>query len=154
MFLAKRRMKLAIITALHERYRLTRLFLEYYQELQVPGVELGLFCAVTHDEHRMQEMLKGYPGWTSAATHNKPLTQKFAGCLVIANFWQPDAVMILGSDDFVSAGYIESAVNLLDGADFIGNESVHYMQLGTDQVIRQYTNERPIGAGRVLSRTP
>lgn len=145
-------MKLAIITALHKRYGLTRLFLDYYQRLGVPGVELGLFCAVTRGECRMRELVSEHAQWNAAHAVNMPLTLKFAANVANVRNWQPDAMMILGSDDFVDPAYILASLEHMQGADFVGTNTVHYMELGTDQIIRQTVPGPPIGAGRVLSR--
>jgi len=145
-------MKLAIITALHGRYELTKLFLEYYQDLAVEGVELGLFCACTTGEYEMRDIVESYPGWNVSFSSNLPLTRKFGANLPKAREWGADAVMILGSDDFVSADYAQTMVHwVAKSIQFVGNRIVHYIDLGTDQVIQQWDmGGRAIGAGRVL----
>ncbi len=147
-------MKLAIITALHERYKLTRLFLDYYQNLDIEGVELGLFCTCTTDEHKMHNLVSEYPEWQVSTAENMPLTRKFAANMPNVKDWKPDALMIMGSDDFASVGYIERAIKRIDQHQYIGNSLVHYINLGTDQMIMQSDlYGRPIGAGRMLSRS-
>lgn len=144
-------MKLAIITALHERYGLTRLFLKYYSELVVDGVELGLFCAVTKTENKMHQLVEDFPMWTPTFTENKPLTHKFASSM--AHIKDYDAMMIIGSDDFINAGYITEGVKRLASADYIGGNMIHYLNLGTEHMIKQWdVLGNPIGAGRMLSR--
>ena len=147
-------MRLAIITALHERYRLTRLFLRYWEEVVIGGVDLGLFCAVTTDEYKMREyVLKHHAAWHVSYAENMPLTRKFAANLPAVRTWSPDALMILGSDNFTDIEYITSGIDRLKHADFIGTKAVHYLDMGSDQVIKQWSMDgRPIGAGRIISR--
>ena len=147
-------MKLAIITALHERYRLTRLFLDYYQRLNVEGVDLGLFCTCTTSEYKMRDLVAEYPLWNASTADNSPLTRKFAASMPPAKEWGADAVMILGSDDFVNADYVRRMLDVPGHVGFVGNRRVHYIDLGTDQLISQWDMAgRPIGAGRVLFRS-
>lgn len=146
-------MKLAIITALHGRYRLTRLFLDYWRTLDVPGVELLLSCAITTDEYKMREMVtREYPEWSPVYAPNMPLTTKFAANMQNVEAWKPDAMMIIGSDDFVTPSYIQRSIDAMQCADLVGTHTVYYMEYGTDQIIRQHVTGDPIGAGRVLSR--
>lgn len=145
-------MKLSIITALHERYRLTRLFLGYYQELVVPGVTLDLFCAVSYGDERMEAILSDYPAWTQVRANNMPLPKKFGACLLPVIERSTDAVMILGSDDFVDARYVQRSLEALSYSGFVGTKTIEYLELGTDQMIRQTTPaDAPIGAGRSVS---
>ena len=145
-------MKLAIITALHQRYRLTRLFLDYYQRMDVEGVDLGLFCACTEGDYDMQHVATSFPSWKVSTAENMPLVPKFAANMPKARQWGADAVMILGSDDFVSARYIERAAERVLKHGFVGNMIVHYIDMGTDQMIMQWDmGGRPIGAGRAIA---
>ncbi len=144
-------MKLAIITALHGRYRLTRLFLDYWRTLDVPGVDLLLSCAISTDEYKMRELVtQEYPEWSPVYAPNMPLTGKFAANMQNVEAWKPDAMMIIGSDDFINAAYIAEGVRRMQNADFIGGNTVHYLKAGTQQMISQQGHM--IGAGRILSR--
>lgn len=100
----------------------------------------------------MRDIVEGYTEWNVSYAENLPLTRKFAANMPGAREWDADAVMILGSDDFVSASYIDHMVNWTGkSVQFAGNRIVHYIDLGTDQIIQQWDmGGRAIGAGRVL----
>lgn len=142
---------LAIITALHGRYRLARLFLDYYRKLEVPGIELLLSCAISDSDDEMDAIVRDeFPGWHPVYAPNMPLPAKFAANMENVKAWKPDAMMILGCDDFVNSAYIQRGMELLDNAEWIAGNEVAYLKAGTDQVIIQRSTS-PIGAGRILS---
>ena len=146
--------KLAIITALHERYRLTSIFLHYYAHvLNVPGVIVHLLCAVTTNEYKMRDLLSNYLQWERVYTVNSPLTYKFAANMEGVKKFNPDAMLILGSDDFVDADFIYEGLEKCEETGFAGTNEVHYLDYGTESMIRQWSIDgRPVGAGRFLSK--
>ena len=90
-----------IITKLWGRPRLTRLFLSYYDQLKVEGVEFVLVAAYSHeDEHFAEFILE--PGWHFVQAPNEPLSDKGNAAFKHMRQFEPDLVINVGSDDFVT----------------------------------------------------
>ena len=157
-------MRIAIVTALHKRYRLTEMFLAYYAKLW-PG---PLYCVIDDDDLKMWRLVRQYPQWCHVEHQNMPLADKWLRCMQLARVERDnfDAVMILGSDDFIDKEYqqhIETSlwvtnrgyVERFDDAEGalpelqIQPRYIHYYDAPTARLISR-KHKRP-GAGRVLS---
>ncbi len=152
------------MTALHKRYRLTDLFLAYYAKTW----EGPLFCVIDDDDLKMWSLVQKYSQWTHCEYSNALLSDKWLACMDLASRHkdQFDAVMILGSDDFIDDVYkahIYTSLHLTHrewGERFEDEEHdlpemhivpryIHYFNaLTSDLICRKH--KRP-GAGRVLT---
>ena len=157
-------MRIAIVTALHKRYRLTELFLAYYAKTwQSP-----LFCVHDDNDLRMWSLVQQFPQWEHVEHANEPLADKWLSCMDLARRYEHtfDAVMILGSDDFIDAVYkahVETYLHVVarDYAEKFSEVEfelpelqiqpryVHYFDANTARLISR-KHKRP-GAGVVLS---
>ena len=157
-------MRIAIVTALHKRYRLTELFLSYYAKLW----KHPLFAVIDNDDLDMWNLVRRYPEWTFCEHENRPLADKWLAVMDLAKRHSDkfDAVMIMGSDDFIDMVYRDHAETALYLAhreynDRFGESQmpelhiqpryIHYYQALTGEMMR-VKHKRP-GAGRVLTNT-
>lgn len=143
-------MKLAIITALHQRYKLTGLFLGYYEALRIKGFNIGLFCSVTQGDGLMKEIVSAFPAWTPTPSVNRPLSDKFNASMPAVRDFDPDAMLLVGSDDFVNKKYITWTADALSGGHLVVPKQVYFYDTATNRLMwGMYTRA---GAGRMFSR--
>lgn len=149
-------MRIAILTALHQRYPLTRLFLSYYARTW----DNPLFCVIDDDDLDMWEIVRQYPEWRFTTARNEPLADKWLAGMhfVKEHAAEFEAVMIVGSDDFIDQVYrdhIEVCIDLIhdmrpEPVYHIVPRHIHYLDAPTQRLMR-VRHKRP-GAGRVLSK--
>ena len=89
---------------------------------------------------------------------NNPLSRKVQAGINEARKFNPDAIVVSGSDDWLSYKYNETYVKYIDDYDIIGNKEWLVLQILDDKNIElakgNYNNNRedPIGAGRTITR--
>lgn len=144
-------MRIAVVTALHRRYALSGLFLGYYEALRVKDVEFGLFCAIDHDDPDMRTIVDQFPAWTHSRGRNDNLCGKWLTSMGKVREWDPDAMLVVGSDDFLNVRYIHRLVTLAkQGHGAIFPQQVYFYDTLTGRLARG-SYER-VGAGRLLTR--
>lgn len=152
--------KLAIVTALWKRPSITNDVLTHLdwlrRELVSEGVELTVYAAASRrGEPRASHALVKSGALERIDIENKPLSRKWQAAGRAAFESRPDAVMIVGSDDLISLGYIRAAVDLVQsGFDYINAMGLFYMD--TEETSATYgvmlkTRAHRIGAGRTIS---
>lgn len=132
---------LGVVTALWGRPGLTRLFLDHTARVVPPGTRL--VAAVSPEDPDRAS----HPDWTFVEAVNSPLSRKFNAAMQAAE--GTDAVLLLGSDDFVNERYVELALDLLEPGSMVMPRTIWFLDRNTKQAI--YARCRKIGAGRVLS---
>lgn len=146
-------MRIALITALWKRPELTRLFLRHYAEMEVPGVELVRLAAFSPgDDPYAAEVLTSEhrSGWTLVATPNEPLSDKWTNTLAVAQVYKADAILIMGSDDFVDAAYIQRIAAELENHPIIIPQSLYFYSTQKRELI--YCTCSRGGPGRAIRR--
>jgi len=90
---------------------------------------------------------------------NRPLSSKWQAGVWRAGDIYPDAVLILGSDTWLTPAWCETGLQLMqEGSDVVGRNSLYIMHLrqdGIEVIHRGYKGvraEQPMGAGRMISR--
>lgn len=91
---------------------------------------------------------------------NRPLGKKWQVGVNHAKTLNPDAVMICGSDSWLSPRWVETAIpHLIDGCDLVGINMFHACKIYPKQKVRiirrSYQNNRvgiPMGSGRIFSK--
>lgn len=137
-------MKLAILTAVHGRRKLTEEFLKYYQYMDVE-----VLCA-SYTDKEDGWLLEDYKAVRVPAKNN-PLSNKWQSGLTALSVMDVDAVMILGSDDFVNPGYIDSCKYLLQGgAEYVSLPGCYFFDTQTKRMI--WGAAERLGLGRCISR--
>lgn len=143
--------RLGVLTALWRRPRVAEAALRHLADLAVPGVALTRLAVRSPED---PDPAPDVPGVAYVDHPNAPLSDKWnAGVEAIrdAAGADLDAVMMMGSDDFVSAAYVRRAVEaVLDGASLVRSEDVVFYDAATGRAARARMPR--MGAGRVLSR--
>lgn len=140
-------MRLGILTAAWRRARVTAAVLGYYAGLSVPGLDVVRVCAVSPGGETPR-----VEGWHYVQAPNEPLSGKWNAGMAHMQAMDVDAVMIVGSDDLVSTGYITDALSMLGGrrpAGIVLFDTVHFYEVTTGACYRACPQR--LGAGRVLS---
>lgn len=150
-------MHVAVITAVWRRYMLTALYWRWAAHLTRwwAAHQVDLIAAVSDDEH---EQLAVKAGAVAVRVPNHPLGAKFNAALTAARDRGADAVLVMGSDDFLCervAGALLAAA--LAGAPYVGLEDLYFLD-GRTGYLRYWRGYRPprrgepAGCGRLLSR--
>jgi len=149
--------KIAIVSAIWQRERLTEIFLKsvqrYWKDYGIPTMIAG------SEGVKTREMCLDYgAGYVEAP--NRPLGAKFikASVAAWANY-NPDALMILGSDDFVNHSVIyRYQICLEQKWDVVGFRDCYFYDNRTKQAAYwggytvKHRQGESIGMGRLLSR--
>jgi len=142
--------ELAIITTVWQRPRLTRLVLDYYNSLDIPGVLIRTYAAVSPDED---------PTWRDAVPEativvespNAPLTSKWNRVCRRAFEDDPDMLCVVGSDDLLNERYISLFAGMIDyGHDALTSSRCYFFEPKTKLASLLLTAR--VGAGRFFSR--
>lgn len=139
-------MRLAVLTALWRRPAVSAHVLAHYAGLTPEGVTLMRYAVRSPED---PEPCPPVEGWAYPSAPNAPLSDKWnAGMEALRG--HADAVMVVGSDDFVAPDYIAAAVEALRaGAEFVRTDRIVFYDVATG---RARGGRMPrMGAGRVLS---
>jgi len=143
-------MKILQVTAMHGRHQTVKYCLE-----QMPFMT-KLFAVSSDDDIEFIDQQIGKVQFY-IVTDNRPLSSKWQALISSLKQFEYDAVIIMGSDDYIDKKTYEYIVDCLDrGHDFIGFTDCYFMDNGLKYYWPGYQNSRfmePIGAGRVLSRS-
>ena len=140
--------RLAILTTSYGRPGLTKLFREYYQEyFKLPEVL-----------HRVFEVWSPHPDYgkdkcprKGIQYENLPITNKWLAASHMAFPWDPDYVLILGSDDFITPEYAQLFMRELDeGAHVVSTSAVYFLDAKSGKGV-SYAARGRIGGGRMFS---
>jgi hypothetical protein len=151
-------MRVGIVSKIWGRPALTRAFLSYYASLEVPGVEIVGIAAVSLGEDPGVALTatdhwgrKQASVWSFVNAPNQPLADKGNAACEAMRPLNPDLVINLGSDDFVSPEYVRSVVNAIEsGADYVVPSEVYFYEPATHRACRQ-TKNHGMKAGAAMS---
>ncbi|NBC19341.1 MAG: hypothetical protein GVY18_18705 [Bacteroidetes bacterium] len=147
---------IAVLTCLWGRRRLTELFLRYYEawaeqaEAALP-VRLTLQATISPGDAALYPVHQT-TRWQYVVAPNEPLTDKWiAGCQALRHATdRPDAVIIMGSDDFVDLRYLRVVlVRLQAGARYLEPDGIYLYCTERQHLV--YVKCQRIGAGRVIT---
>lgn len=148
----------ALVTAFWQRVDVSRAFVRHWEavrdELARADVSLSLCAAHSQDDEYIR--LIGASEWRTQFSENSPLASKFNAAVGLAPP-DTDAVLVVGSDDFLDARYVLWAIERVgDGYELVGARDAYFWRRATNEAVhwRGYQGARenePIGAGRVLS---
>jgi hypothetical protein len=149
-------MRLGLLTTIWQRPELTRLFLSYYARLDVPGIDLVPVAVYSpeDDTRWLRDSLPWPPHpnpWTFTPAPNDPLGAKWNTGVRFLLTRDVDAVMVVGSDDLLSASYFELAAEMLSKRwDYLYPQDFYVYDAPSRRLA--YCEHLYAGAGRVLSR--
>lgn len=152
-------MRLAIVTAMWKRPEVFSIFGRNTVRLVRECKELEINVFVAGSEGDVSRNLAESFGFEYVETPNAPLFNKWNVAVQSAREWQPDYVMMMGSDDVMSAAMLKRYLApMRSGFDFIGSIDWFFYDLKSGRAIhwRGYTGDRRgklCGAGRMLSRS-
>lgn len=139
-------MTLGIVTACWKRPAVTAAVMQYYASIVTSGLFLVRVAAVSPggDTPRVE-------GWDYVEHANSPLSDKWNAAMQRMKEHNPDAVMVVGSDDLASAGYIHAACAVLsDRVGIVLFEELCCIEVSTGRAL--FMRPPRLGAGRLLSR--
>lgn len=149
--------KIVCVTCAYKREELLDYVIKYLSNLN----ELYKIIVVgSNDDER--KIVEKYEICEYHEYENLPLSNKWNKGVLEARKYNPDAILIMGSDDIVSKDYLKYGKYLLSkNYDFIGCRSwLTIIKDGStviDSAFVGYRNNRsgnePIGAGRIISKT-
>ena len=120
-------------------------------ELATMEVDLGFVAVVSREE---DEKVCQRHGIHCVWEENSPLGRKFNKLVESVSEFYPDydAIMIMGSDDFVSTAYVQEAAHLIrQGGEYINARTAMMADLDTGRMVKLKGNVT-IGAGRMVRR--
>ena len=101
------------------------------------------------------EFLKGQDVFASAQFKNEPLSFKWNAAIMTLEQLEFDAVILLGSDDYIDEAFLNYVQSNIDGFDLIAFEDIYFSQDGQRYYWSGYEGHRkgePVGAGKVYSK--
>ena len=139
--------KIIVISCMHGRHSTVKYCLE-----KMPFIDVVMIYSNDEDGEFLDQFENVM---AKAKVKNKPLSHKWntaIKCLAQVDF---DAVILLGSDDYIDEAFLEFASKNIKGFDMIGFHDAYYESEQGDYYWRGYDNHRkgePVGAGKVYSR--
>ena len=149
-------MKLLVVTTIYGRHKLTDFVFEYYKNIKKELKNIIDFnLLVCGSEGKISEELTKKHGFEYTEHSNFPLSQKHNHLFKTAKNYNPDVVILIGSDDLISKETFIKYKEFSElGLDYIGFKDL-YMYDGTLYYWGGYgekRNEETIGAGRFYSK--
>lgn len=149
-------MKLAIVTAIHMRFNLTKAFLKAMSRIK-SDFGIDTYASVTHDDQCIQ--LLEQHNVQHIVCDNKPVGKKFNNAVHLLQGVDFTHLMILGSDDIPSSSFIEYALQQdpKNEYDFIGLDGLWFWGMNPRRAGFQNFGYFPVkgvlaGPGKMVSR--
>lgn len=139
--------KIIVLSCMHGRHNTVKHCLEYMSSLPV---------VMIYSDDADGEFLDQFENVIGKAqVRNKPLSYKWntaVKCLAQVDF---DAVVLLGSDDYVDPAFIEFVEENMNDLDMIGFSDIFFQEGNDFYYWEGYKNHRkgePVGAGKTYSK--
>ncbi len=147
------RFGLGIMIPLWRRPQLSRLVLDYYKTLEIPGIHIS-FLLVSSPEDPFHKKWKGYEGKNIQviSVANDPVSDKWnTGIWNLLHNWDLNAISVFGSDDFANVEYItEGCRQISEGKDYVSADGFDLYSINDDELVRVSGCEN-VGACAFLS---
>jgi hypothetical protein len=139
---------IALITTIWKRHELTEIVFKYYKEI-AKKYDLILIAAGSEGE----ESRKAAKGWKYIEVDNYPLTYKHNALLSEARNYNPDGVILIGSDDLIAKEQFDLYFSFTpDESKYIGFSSCYFYDTEEKQMRYFKGYGQTIGAGRYFSK--
>ena len=139
---------IAVISACHKRPMITRLFCMGMDRLRKKtGINFPVVVTGDYNEAFDEYDIEFFH------QKNEPVSEKFNTSLGIALQYEPEHIMVMGSDDLMPTYVFKNLLEQKEGIDYLGFNWVYYYSLEKatlGQVKEQYSSVI-IGAGRTFS---
>jgi hypothetical protein len=139
-------MKFITISAMHGRHKTVAECIE-----RMPFIDKVYIYSTDEDG----AFLEGQDIYAMAKYRNNPLSYKWNMAIRTLEQIDFDAVILLGSDDYIDEAFLKYAERTISDFDMIGFKDIYFQHEGGLYYWSGYTNNRrgePIGAGKVYSR--
>ena len=144
-------MRIGLITTFHKRPELTQVFIDYWTGLQTSHTFV-YSAAYSADDQAIRPALKHAEkaGWILTEAPNDPLSDKWNAALQAVKRRKLDAVLVVGSDDFMTPALIDLLARDLEAGQ---PWSVPTVCDFYDQTTDAYAvcQVKELGAGRLFS---
>ena len=143
--------KIVMVTCVYGRHKLLKVFLDYSLTLPLHKI----VAVYSNDEDK--KFLNKYPDVDAVYFDNFPLSRKWNRAVIACEKYNPDAIMISGSDDLLSRNYINYCKHkIASGYDMIGTKCWTNTFIGKDYFYMcpahyPVRNPNPLGLGRCIS---
>lgn len=145
-------MKTVAVIPVHGRHELVKHTIE--RLLKKNGCMAVICAGITELERAVCEK----SGAIFIEHENLPLSNKWNACFLEAKKLNPDAVLFMGSSDWISDNWITYCSQWIDRADLIGHRGFHLLDIGQQFRVCYWDGygpgrreKEPIGIGRILS---
>jgi hypothetical protein len=155
-------MRLVVLTCVYLRCELTRIVLRRYHRLQgTLAGEIDLRLLAVGSMGGISRDICESSGFDYVEHPNEPLSHKWNHGVREARRYDPDGLVIVGSDDMISARLLRAYVaRLAAGHDYFGLKDLYFYDLVSSQLgywggyklSEQQRQGEPIGCGRCHSR--
>lgn len=155
-------MRLAIVTCVYKRHRLAEVVLGTYRRLQAALANVAAIdLLAVGSEGATSRRLCEDAGFDYVEFPNSPLSRKWNEAVRQARRYDPDAVVIVGSDDVISPALLRSyCTELRRGHLLFGVRDLHFFDVRSArlgywpgyQTIDSARVGDPIGFGRCIAR--
>lgn len=138
--------KIVVLSCMHGRQQTVKYCLD-----KMPFVDKIMIYSTDEDG----EFLKGEDVFAYAQAPNQPLSNKWQAAVQSLEGLDFDAMILLGSDDYIDEAFLQYAKDNIEGFDMIGFTDAYYEQDGQFYYWSGYDNHRqgePVGAGKIYSR--
>jgi hypothetical protein len=153
---------IVVLTCVYQRRELAEIVLRTYQRLaqRLKGDVTLQLLAIGSEGDASRELCER-SGFDYIEYANSPLTHKWNHGVRASRRYDPDALVIVGSDDLISEDLIRVyAEKLKDGHDFLGLTDFYFFDIATSRLgywpgYEATDPERahePVGCGRCFSR--
>lgn len=129
--------KIILLTCVWARHKLTKIFLEYYQSLKnklSETIDL-ILVAVGSEGQKSYQLCEQYK-FEYYEHPNNPVSDKWEYAIQLTKSYNPDGVIIMGSDDFVNEQLILHYIQFLnEGVLFAGLTDSYFFDLQSTELI-------------------
>jgi len=145
--------KIVCIIPIHDREAITVETVKMLKRQSYPFHEIILV-----GDTDLEEKIARETGGHFVRFANRPLSRKIQAGIDEARKFNPDAIMIVGSDDWITYKYNETYLKYIDNYDIIGNKEWLVLKVLNNENLElvrgNYNNNRedPVGAGRTITR--
>lgn len=149
-------MKIAIITAVHQRLLITELFYQrLFKTINSGGIPFEFEVFVAGDDPSHKALCNEFEyNWVDV--DNRYLGLKFNKAMEAARTCNPDYVMTLGSDDLILPQLFTYYEEYMDqSTEFFGINTMHFYNAGTNEMKlfnKNYKSPQTLGVGRMYSK--
>jgi hypothetical protein len=133
-------------------------WVQYARERPELDVEIKLVAVVTCEHDAASAAYATEAGWTVVDCPNKPLGRKFNATARAAKDLDADALLLMGSDNFISPKAFEVFARAIDKYRALGVQHCHFINSDTGHAVRwhygldHHRYKEPIGPARLINR--